>query len=100
MKHCQMLESRLTIDTNDSILGGRSAHPLLSNFIAHNSGVGSTPSTPLSSNMSPHAAPFYPGEDTVESVIGYTFMYIVLPLLLSFLRSTKKICTCLIFHVY
>lgn len=88
MKHVQMLESRLTIDTNDSILGGRSTHPLLSNFIANNSGsfpgVGSTPSTPLSSNMSPHATPFYPGEDTVESVIGNICVCEVLPLLLYF----------------
>lgn len=78
MKHAQLMDSRLTIDTNDSLLSGRSGHPLLSNFIANNSasfpGIGSTPSTPLSSNMSPHATPFYPGEDTVESVIGNFFI--------------------------
>lgn len=82
--HMQMLDARLTIDTNDAINnigGGRAGHPLLNNFIANNSGnfpgIGSTPSTPLSSNMSPHATPFYPGEDTVESVIGTAPRYCV-----------------------
>lgn len=37
--------------------------------------LGSGPSTPLSSGLSPRSAPFYPGEETVESVLGKRFLW-------------------------